>query len=158
MTLFEAQKPVMEGLRVLLADLGSRKYDVVLRVIDWSGGTAGDGTKTVTDTPLLIQGRRVKVRRVSQKDVLASGGQYEDIDYRIGPFTPTFSGAIGPIQNGGLDPSAFDPTTTAAAREFYFRITGPGIEDGAWFTKIAQETDRNWSYYFTVRKTATRDP
>lgn len=148
----------MEGLRVLLADLGFRRFDVVLRVVDWSGSTVGEGTPTRTDTPLVIQGRRVKVRRVAQKDVLASGGQFEDVDYRIGPFTPTFSGAIGPIQSGGLDPRAFDPEASGSSREFYFKITGPGLDDGAWFKKIAQEIERNWSYYFTVRKTATRDP
>ncbi|MDI3282119.1 hypothetical protein [Polyangium sp. 15x6] len=158
MSLVDDCKPIFEGARVLLADLGFRRYDVVMRIVDWSGDTVGDGTKTVTDYPLEIQGRPVKVRRVKQEDVVASGGTWEDIDYRVGPFTPSFTGAFPPFIVGGLMVEDFNPPVVTTPRSVYYRITGPGIEDGAWFKKIAQETDRNWSYYFTVRKTSTRDP
>ncbi|MRG98215.1 hypothetical protein [Polyangium spumosum] len=158
MTLVDDCKPIFEGARVLLADLGFRRYDVVMRVVDWSGDTVGDGTKTVTDYPLEIQGRRVKVRRVKQEDVVASGGTWEDIDYRVGPFTPEFTGAFPPFVTGGLMVEDFNPPEAPNPRSVYYKLTGPGIEAGAWFKKISQEVDRNWSLYFTVRKTSTRDP
>ena len=74
MTLRDACLPIFEGARVLLAKAGLRRHDVTMRVVTWTGGTVGEGTRSVVDTPLLVQDQRVKVRRVSQKDVVASGG------------------------------------------------------------------------------------
>ena len=158
MTLRDACLPIFEGARVLLAKAGLRRHDVTMRVVTWTGGTVGEGTRSVVDTPLLVQDQRVKVRRVSQKDVVASGGSLEDVVYRVGPFTPTFSGAAGPFASGGLEPVAFNPAPAAGPREIYYKIVGPGLESGAWFEKIEQESDRAFSYYFTLRKVATRDP
>lgn len=158
MTLRDACLPIFETARVLLAKAGLRRHDVTMRVVTWSGSTAGDGTRTVVDTPLKVQDQRVKVRRVSQKDVVASGGSLEDVVYRVGPFTPTFSGAAGPFTSGGLEPAAFNPAPTNSPREVYYKIVGPGLEAGAWFEKSEQESDRAFSYYFTLRKVATRDP
>jgi hypothetical protein len=157
MTLRDQVLPIFEGARVLLAQAGLRRHDVVMRVVTWSGASVGEGTKTVVDTPLVIQGERVKVRRVEQKDVVASGGRWEDVVYRVGPFTPAFTSA-GKYPTGGLTPAAFNPAETTTGREVYYKITGPGLESGAWFEKIEQESDRAFSYYFNVRKTATRDP
>lgn len=150
--------PIFESARVLLADAGLRRFDVVMRVVVWSGQTAGEGTKTTTDTALLIQGKRPGVRRVSQKDVVASGGTYEDLDMRIGPFTPSFTGAIGPIPSGGLEPVAFNPAADTSTREVYYKLTGPGLESGAWFKKIEQNSHSAFSYYLTVRKIGTGAP
>lgn len=127
-----------------------------MRIVDWDGETAGEEQKTVTDIPLTIQGRRIKARRIKQEDIVASGGNFEDIDYRIGPMTPEF---IDPIVGaGGNNVEYFNPPTTSKPREVYYKLTGPGIENGAWFKKIAQEADKNWSYYFIVRKIATSNP
>jgi hypothetical protein len=158
MTIRDDCLPIFESARVLLADTGLRRFDVVMRVVTWSGQTAGEGTRTATDTPLLIQGKRPGVRRVKQEDVIASGGSYEDLDMRIGPFTPTFSGASGPITSGGLEPVAFNPAKDANTREIYYKITGPGLESGAWFKKIEQNSHSAFSYYLTVRKIATGAP
>jgi hypothetical protein len=150
--------PIFENARVLLADAGLRRFDVVMRVVVWSGQTAGEGTQTVTDTPLVIQGKRPGVRRVEQKDVIASGGTYEDLDMRIGPFTPAFTGAGQPFDSGGLEPVDFNPGTDTSTREIYYKLTGPGMESGAWFKKIGQRSDSAFSYYLTVRKIATGEP
>jgi hypothetical protein len=158
MSLVSSCRPIFESARVLLADMGFRQHDVSMRVITWSGQTVGDGTRTAVDTPLLIQGRRPGVRLVSQKDIIASGGLYEDGDYRIGPFTPAYSepGATYPV--GGIDVSVFNPPTSGAAREIYFRLTGPGMPDGAWFAKIEQSVAGSFSLLFVVRKTASGSP
>lgn len=150
--------PIFEGARVLLADAGLRRFDVVMRVVVWSGQTVGEGTKTTTDTPLRIQGKRPGVRRVKQEDVVASGGSYEDLDMRIGPFTPTFTGASGPIASGGLEPVAFNPAVDSSSREVYYKLVGPGMVRGAWFKKVSQQSDSAFSYYLTVRKIATGEP
>lgn len=158
MTIQTSCLPLFEAARVLLADAGLRRYDVVMRVVVWSGQSAGEGTKTTTDTPLRIQGKRPGVRRMKSEDVVASGGLYSDVDMRIGPFTPSFTGAGGPYASGGLEPVAFDPAKDASTRTIHYKITGPGMEAGAWFKKIAQETDSAFSYYFTVRKTGEGAP
>ena len=41
---------------------------------------------------------------------------------------------------------------------FLMSQVGQGMENGGWFTKISQESDRSFSYYFTVRKSAVVDP
>lgn len=158
MTIRDACLPIFESARVLLADVGLRRFDVTMRVVVWSGQTVGEGTKTTTDTPLRIQGKRPGVRRVKQDDVIASGGTYEDLDLRIGPFTPAFTGAAGPIASGGLDPVAFNPAANTSTREVYYKLTGPGMESGAWFKKVGQQSDSAFSYYLTVRKIATGAP
>lgn len=157
-TLRDSCLPIFENASVLLANLGLRRFDVVMRVVVWSGQTAGDGTRTVTDTPLTVQGKRVEVRRVSQKDIVASGGKFQDGDMEIGPFTPSFTGAIGPIASGGLEPVAFDPTADTSTREVLYKITGPGMEAGAWFKKIEQRNDSAFAYCFTVRNVSTGAP
>ena len=157
MTLRDACLPIFEGARALLADVGLRRFDVMMRVVEWSGTDIGEGTKTVTDTPLLVQGNRPGVCHVSQKDIIASGGVWEEHDMQIGPFTPRFSGASGPITSGGLEPPDFNPPADGTSREVYYKITGPGLENGAWFTKIGEKTTA-FSYVFTVRKIATEAP
>jgi len=158
MTLRDRGLPIMERLRIRLADAGFRQYDLLMRVVTWTSNdplaTAGEGTKAVVDTALTIQDRRIKVRRVEQKDVIASGGKWEDVVYRVGPITPTFNDPIAGA--GGHDVSYFNPSepVDGSRQEVYYRLTGPGLESGAWFEKISQEVDRNWSYYFILRKTA----
>lgn len=158
MTLRDNCLPIFENARVLLDTLGFRRYDILLRVVDWDGATAGKGNKTVTDTNLTIQDtHRIKVRRLTSQDILASGGKFSDGDFRIGPITPTFTDING--QSGGHDVSYFDPAkATGVHRSFYFRLTGPGMESGKWFKKIDQQVDTNFSYYFTVRADPTANP
>lgn len=158
-TLVESCLPIFEGARVLLADLGFRQHDVVMRVVTWSGQSAGEGTATRVDTPLVIQGRRVKARLVSQKDIVASGGLYEDGDYKIGPFTPEYANQLDPLYpSGGIEVAAFNPEENGNTRVIYYKIVGPGMPDGAWFVKVGQTVDTNFSMYFNVRKVASSDP
>lgn len=163
MTLQRDCLPIFENVRILFDQLGFRRYDILLRIVDWSGATVGKGTKTITDTPLTIgpdgygNEYRIGVKRISAKDVLASAGKYNDQDFVIGPITPEFTNVNG--QSGGRLISYFDPPVNLAAkREFYYRLTGPGAEAGKWYKKIDQEIDMNWSYYFILRASANDPP
>jgi hypothetical protein len=163
MTLRENCLPIFENVRILFDQLGFRRYDILLRVVDWSGGTVGKGTKTVTDTPLTIgpdgygNEYRIGVKRISAKDVLASAGKYTDQDFVIGPITPRFINING--QSGGREINYWDPPINITVkREFYYRLTGPSMENGKWFKKIDQEIDMNWSYYFILRASANDPP
>lgn len=158
MPLTDDCRPIFEDARVLLSDLGFRQYDVVRRVVRWTGEQPGDGTRSAEDTPITIQGRRPGTHKISQKDVIASGGLYEDGDWRIGPFTPLFTGAIGPITDGGVDIDTLDPPVEGTGLEVYWQLTGPGFADGAWFKRIAREVSPVFSISIVVRKLATGEP
>lgn len=158
MALRDELLPVFDDVRQLMDELGLRKYDVIMRVITWSGDRPGVGAKTVVDTPLTIGGgRRVKVKLISSQAIIASAGKYAEGDYKVGPFTPTFAG-------GGVDPSYFDPIPTGAPTEIFYKLKGPGVpgtpgvEEGTWFKKIDQSTDGNFRYDFVLRAVGVDSP
>jgi hypothetical protein len=133
-----------------------RRYDVSVRVNTWAPGTLPGGpgaTKTHVDTPLVVAGgARPKVEQVSQRDVIASGGVYQDLDLRIGPITPQSAGFPA-----GVAPSTFDPAIAGSNVEVLFKITGPGFPAGAWFKKVGQQLAANFGFYLIVRKTGEQD-
>jgi hypothetical protein len=133
---------------------GLRLYSVTVRVNAWSGTLPGQqgATKTPTETPLLAGGGRPRVEQVSQRDVIASAGLYEEQDLRIGPLTPAFTDpATG--APGGIDPSLFDPLVNGGPTEVLFRVDGPGLP-AAWYKKVGTEIiPGNFRYCFVVRKT-----
>jgi hypothetical protein len=144
--------PVFQDVRGLLDDLGLRTIALSLRVTTWSGERVGLGTPTVSQIPLTLDtlGHRIKVRRLSSRDVIASGGRYQAGDFRVGPFTPAFAG-------GGRDPSYFDPPVSDLPQEVVFLLVGPGFPDaGMTAKKVEQETDRSFSYYLILRATSTQ--
>lgn len=163
MSIRDAFLPVLDTYRGWLdTGWGLRQYDVVIRTITWKIGAANatypgapGATKTFVDTPLLVNGARVKVEQLSQRDIIASGGLYQDQDLKIGPITPSYVKGAG---TGGFDPSTLDPTTTGA-NEVLFKITGPNFPTGAWFKKIGQEiVHANFHYYVIVRKNGVQSP
>src|SRR5205085_2172940 len=104
MTIREDFLPVVDEYRGLLdTQFGLRRYDVAMVVTTWSGELPGDGEPTPTVTPIVVDGnKRPKVEQLSEREVLASGGLYQDQDVRVGPLTPEFDG-------GGTAITAIDP-------------------------------------------------
>lgn len=133
---------------------GLRRYDVAIVVNTWSGALVGQGTKTQVVTPLVVAGgARPGVVQLSQRDVLASGGLYQDLDFRIGPLTPVSPGfpAIG------VDPTLFDPAVIGPSTEVLFKLTGPGMPNGAFFKKVDQNVAGNFGFSITVRKSGEQN-
>lgn len=145
--------PALDAGRALLDVHGLRRFDLVMRVNTYSGARVGAGTKTTTNTTLTLDGsHRIKAKRVSGRDIMASGGLYQEGDWRVGPFTPAFAG-------GGRDPSYFDPPASASVpQEVYYQLTGPGFSSGAWFKKVDTETSNAFGYYITLRAINVVDP
>jgi hypothetical protein len=136
---------------------GLRLYDVLVRVTTWAGGTdayanvagAQGGTATHVDTALTVNGARLKVEQLTQKDIIASGGLYQDQDIKIGPLTPYDASAYP----AGIDPSTFDPAPNSNMTVL-FQVTGPAYPTGAWFQKVGMELlNSNFHYYLVLRKT-----
>lgn len=146
-TLRDDVLPIIDDGRALMDELGFRRFDITLRTVAWSGDRVGLGTATTTDTALTLEpsGSRINVKRVSQHDVVASGGLYQDGDYTVGPITPTYTG-------GGHAVVDFDPAVGANPTEVSFKLVGQGLPSaGAWFRKVAQQVDGNFRYSFTLR-------
>lgn len=141
--------PLQDDARALLAEFEvgpNRLTDVSLRITVWSGTGLGKGTKTITETPLTLdaEGHRVKVHKISSREVLASGGKYEDGDYKVGPFTPAFDG-------GGRTPDYLEPIPDGTPREVHVVLNGPGL-NRAVCKIIDSDTDKTFSYGLTVRR------
>jgi len=131
-----------------------RRYDVAVVVNTWSGPLVGQGTKTQVVTPLLVAGgARPRVEQVSQRDVIASGGLLQDLDFRVGPLTPVSPG----FPSIGIDPTKFDPAAVGPNVEVLFKLTGPGMTGGALFKKVGQDVSRNFRLTIVLRKTGEQN-
>lgn len=148
MTIVSDALSILDDARGLLDDVGLRPYQVFVRVTAWSGARAGLGTKTVTDTELTVaDGKRPKVRQLSAKDVVASGGSLSDQIFEIGPLTPPFTG-------GGTEASVINPALDAdAPTGVLYVLMGPGAPADGWLCKrVGDKLDSPFRYMVTVQR------
>lgn len=119
-TLVQSLLPVLDDARGILDDFGLRPFEVFVRVRDWSGDVAGQGTATDVDTEITVaSGKRPKVVEVKSRDVVASGGAIAATTYKVGPLTPDYG-------TGGSRADVLDPPVSPG-REVLFVVTGPGL-------------------------------
>lgn len=153
--------PVADRLRGL-ADTayGLRLHGVSVVVTVWPAGSlpgAHGVTPTTTTTPLLVDGARPRVERVSSQDVIASGGRYEDADIKVGPLTPAWTDAAGVAHGVSLD--VINPPIPAGGgvAEVLFKVTGPGIPAaGDWYRRVGDDALPGlFGYTITLRKVAS---
>ena len=154
MSLRDALLPVLDTIRSIagIPAIGIRPYTVKIRVRVWSGSRPGVGSYQDTDTVLsntitlsgVLTTVPVRVRPVSTKDVIASGGLYTDHDFRVGPMTPQFA-------TGGYTGAQLDPVPTGAATEIIWLMSGPDIPSNSVFAKIGEEGTA-LHYYVTLRQ------
>jgi hypothetical protein len=150
MTIRDTYNGLLDGYRAKLNTVWDLRRYVVEHVSQtWTGELPGEGTTTgPVYTPITVgDGARPKVAQLSQRDVIASGGLYQDQDLRIGPLTPPFTG-------GGTAITTFDPASVGPAATVMFRITGPGCEGGALYRKVGQDVAGNFRYSIIVRRMA----
>lgn len=147
MTLASSLLPSLDAIRSIPADLGLRPFSCLVRVRSWSGGAIGDGTATDVDTAIVVGGGAApRVRHPSPREVVASGGQYQSGDYRIGPLTPDGGGA-------GVAVSTLRPALTAG-QELLVKVTGPDTPSGGQWCRVVQlEADRALNRTLVVRPT-----
>jgi hypothetical protein len=151
-TLRDALLPVVDALRNMPAVIGLRLHVAAIVVRRWTGGSLGVGTFIDSVSGLKIDRglSNVKVRNLSQRDIIASGGIYTDQDVVVGPITPPYTGST--LDNDAI--SVFDPPVLGGPVEVLFRIQGPGYSAaGDWFRKIGQRTDQPFRYMLYLRKT-----
>jgi hypothetical protein len=147
--------PVVDKLRGIPGIFGLRLYAVSLVTRTWSGSRPGVDASTSSDAtaPMTVDLTKfnIKVRQVTSREVLASGGDYRDEDLKVGPITPPYQGSTA--DNDAI--AIFDPPTATAATELFFNITGPGFQRpaGAWFKKVSQNVTAPMHYEVVVRHT-----
>lgn len=118
-TLRTAILPALDTIRSIGGLLGLRVVNVYVRRDTWSGLRPGDGTVT-KGTPVQFVNTMpdgsvypVRVTQVSRQDIISSGGQYVDGDFKVGPITPPYPPNLFG-QSGGFDDTTIDPTPTAS--------------------------------------------
>lgn len=148
--------PAVDIMRAIPATLGLRLHTVSVLVRVWSGGRPGLGLSTDNFYGLHVgqsQSVGAKVRNVSQKEAIASGGLYTEQDLIVGPITPPYTGSqLDNDQIPIFDP--IPPIQAVLSTEVFFLVKGPGYSAGGdWFKKIAQRTDQPFRYMIWLRKT-----
>jgi hypothetical protein len=133
--------------------LGLRPWRVYLATEVWTGERPGLGTRTLATTELTVaDGYAPRVTLISQRDVIASNGLYQDQDLRVGPLTKSYT---VDATTGGMSASAFDPSVGATPTQVLFKVTGDDLPvTGAIYQKVSQEIISAHSYSLILRKTA----
>lgn len=155
----------LDEIRAIPDELGLRPFDVIVRVVTWSGADAsgrsgvGIGTSSYVDTPFLVGGgHRPKVRQVSMRDIIASGGLYHDQDMKVGPVTPAYPGNASQ-EGGGVAYATIEPPVTGAPTQIYYRVSGNGLPGlGVWYDKKFDTTDHAMNSWFILRRRANQNP
>ena len=151
-SLRDALLPAVDTLRGIPNQLGLRLFAVTVYSRTWSGSRPGVGTPVHVELPIKVSGGsgQVRVRQLSQRDVIASGGALEDVDYAVGPITPPY---IGSAQDDDQI-SVFNPPVQIPPLDIVFRITGPGMgTTGVFCKKIGQDVTQNFRYMLRLRRT-----
>jgi hypothetical protein len=144
---------VMDVVRSVPGRLDMRQYAVTIRVRTWGGSRPGVDASTSTDVDSQFgvdAGTfNCRVRQLTQRELIASAGNYSDQDLKVGPLTPRYQG--GDANKTAI--SFLDPPVMTSPTEVFFKITGPGMAaGGSWFKKIGQDVTPNLTYTFTVRR------
>jgi hypothetical protein len=145
--------PVVDVLRGIPGAFGLRLFTVSVVSRSWSGSRVGLGTNADSSTGVKVDlgVYQTKVRQITQKDVVASGGLYSTQDFEIGPITPPFVGSTA----DGDAITVFDPAASASPLEIFFNIRGPGFPaTGGWFRKVSQNVTGSFRYMFVITRTA----
>lgn len=127
-------------------DMRQNTIDIIIR--QWSGDVVGNGTSVDLKRRLFINhDRNIRVRQVSSKDIVASGGLLTESSLKIGPFTPSYPG-------GGLDNPDFDPPVNGKSREIFFIIKGLGMgKQGRWFRRVNDNSLQNYTTWLFLTAT-----
>jgi len=147
---------VADSIRGIPDELGVRLFKVSIRVRTWNGSRPGvdSSSSSDTNTYFWVDGgcHRIRVRQLTQREIIASGGLYTDQDLRIGPITPPYPGPRSPANNSAY--SIFEPAPNGSPVEIFFKVEGPGMAaSGSWFKAIKTDVTRPFRYEFVVQRT-----
>lgn len=154
--------PGLDRLYGIPGKLGLSQWSFTVRVRVWTGARAGLGSFVDEDVPLKVDRgqQNPRVERLSAKDVVASGGEFTDAQYRIGPIAPgtTYRNPItGQTSTVGHLFGDFNPSKTSSSTEVFLLLSGPGLPSGYNVCKkIREDTITSLGWYITVQTTGER--
>jgi hypothetical protein len=152
----------LDDIRTIPGEMGLCPWTVYVRVRTWTGPRPGVGQYVDKDTQITNGAypndlQNPVVRHLNPKEIIASGGLYQEHDYKVGPITPPYPSDIG-VPAAGFGDSSLDPTGTANGIEVFWNIAGPGTpagqfpNGGNWCSKVADEAGP-LDYYVVLRVT-----
>lgn len=157
MTLQEELLLDIDEIRTIPADEGLHQYSVTMRITTWTGDSSGiglgRGTSSTEEFPITVaNGAPPRVRRVSYRETIAAGGQYQTGDFRIGPLTPPYgAGGVSFAQMAPTGPDANSPNGFDARTHYHIVLKGPDLPaEGMLCSPVHEEADRNFSRYLVV--------
>jgi hypothetical protein len=131
--------------------LGLRPYQVFVTKITYTGSRPGLGTRTRTDTELLVGDGYPPVEQVSAHDIFLSGGLLNDKDFKITIVAPYDTGTV----SGGTSRDIFDPPMSNNNTQIYFHIFGGHFPStGQYFKRKYGIEDGNLTNYIFIEATA----
>ncbi len=131
-------------------DIGVRSVTLIVRTIAFTGDFLTGGTAASTDKAITNpSGSRYKVRVVSTKDIVASGGKYQQGALRVGPITPPYPG-------GGFTKNDLIPAS-AANLEVHYGITDQTGQT-QWCTMASNDTVHDLHWYLILNPAGTTPP
>lgn len=141
-------KPTLDAIRTgIPSTYGLRGVSLTVRTIHFEGDYLTGGQEVVTDKVIgSPTGDRYKVRVVSTKDVVASGGIYQQGSIRVGPITPPYPG-------GGFTAADLIPPSAPGQTVLY------GLTDSAgqmqWCQMASSDTMNDLHWYIVLNPTGT---
>lgn len=140
-TFRDAILPSVNAIRAIPGTLGWRPYSLTIERRTWSGAEIGEGTETITSTPITeANGQPPKIRWLNNEQ-LALGG-YEKATVEIGPMTPAYPG-------GGILASVLEPSSLPNNTVVQYKLVGPAYPNGAYGRIVSFNHDR--AGHFTLR-------
>lgn len=137
--------------------LGLRPYQVFAVHVTWSGERPGIGTKTITETELLIGGQKPICKQVSASDIFLSNGLLIDKDLKlklIDEYQTDDMTSPGGIANSLINPPE-DPN--GYSLQLYFKVIGgEHPTTGQYYKRIRSEDDCNLTKTIWLRATAEK--
>lgn len=151
-TFREAFAPTLDAIRTgIPTAFGLRTVTLTVRVKLWSGPQVRSGVATTTDTDIAGASGRYKVRELTVKDVVVSGGKYQEGQLRVGPITPPYPG--GPFTAADLIP----PKPAGQGQEVYYGLTTDAGQT-QWCSMVGADTLHALHWYVTLKPTGVADP
>jgi hypothetical protein len=144
-------RPKLDKIRTRIpTKYGVRSVTLTVRTTRFVGDFLTGGTPVTADKAITSPaGDRYKVRVMSTKDVVASGGLYQSGAIKVGPITPPYPG-------GGWTKDDLIPPTTDGGEVLYGLTEASGQTQ--WCQMASNDTLHDLHWYLVLNPTGTTPP
>lgn len=146
-------KPRLDRLRTRIpSDKGIRTVTLTVRTQQLIGNLMTGGQLVTTDKAITgPNGARYKVKDLSTREIMASGGQYQAGSIRVGPITPPYPG-------GAWTRVDLLPASTPKLSVLYGITDSSGQTQWCQMAEFDGLNDLHWSIILNPTGTSPEDP